>query len=89
MFLSYFKMFLTCVVLLVFSPGQDRRKIYSFHRNCVKQSKKKSLPENFLVVSQVVRVKNPQRAFNRPKAHSTGLQIERSILLKITSAFEE
>ena len=40
------------VVLLVFAPSQDQHHIDSFHRNYVKQSKRKWLLEHFLVVRQ-------------------------------------
>ena len=41
-----------CVVLLVFTPGQDQHNMDSFHRNYVKQFKKKLPLEHFLIVSQ-------------------------------------
>ena len=40
------------VVLLVFAPSQDQHHIDSFHINYVKQSKRKSLLEHFLVTRQ-------------------------------------
>ena len=40
------------VVLLVLAPSQDQHHIDSFHRHYVKQSKRKSLLEHFLVARQ-------------------------------------
>ena len=64
--------------MLVFAPSRDQHNVDSFHRKYVKQSKKKSLLEHFLVVSR-----NLVRVFNCPKAHSIRLPPERSTLLKI------
>ena len=46
---NIFEFFFT---LFVFAPGQDQHNTDSFHRNYVKQSKKISPLEHFLVVSQ-------------------------------------
>ena len=71
------------VVLLVFAPSQDQHHIDSFHRRYVKQSKRKSLQEHFLVARQWYVSRTPSELLITQRDIQLGYRLNEACFRKV------